>query len=49
VDAVTEQLKTLKVGDALEAGIEMGPVVEQQQLEQEITSRRRRSWTRTTG
>jgi alpha-ketoglutaric semialdehyde dehydrogenase len=36
VDAVTERLKTLKVGDALEQGIEMGPVVEQQQLEQDL-------------
>jgi aldehyde dehydrogenase (NAD+) len=36
VAAVTERLKTLKVGHALESGIEMGPVVEQPQLDQDL-------------
>jgi len=36
VAGVTERLQTLKVGDALEAGTEMGPVVESPQLEQDL-------------
>ncbi len=36
VAAVSERLGSLKVGHALEAGIEMGPVVEQPQLEQDL-------------
>jgi alpha-ketoglutaric semialdehyde dehydrogenase len=36
VAAVSERLKSLKVGDALEPGIEMGPVVEAPQLEQDL-------------
>jgi acyl-CoA reductase-like NAD-dependent aldehyde dehydrogenase len=33
VNAMTEKMKSLKVGDALEAGIDIGPVVDQKQLD----------------
>ena len=36
VSALTERLGTLKVGDALAAGIEMGPVVEDPQLQTDL-------------
>lgn len=36
VDAVTERLKALKVGNALEAGTHIGPVVDEKQLEQDL-------------
>ena len=37
VAAVREQLAALKVGDALEAGIDIGPVVDASQLEQDLS------------
>jgi acyl-CoA reductase-like NAD-dependent aldehyde dehydrogenase len=36
VAAVKEKLSTLKVGDALQAGIDIGPVVDADQLEQDL-------------
>lgn len=36
VTALTERLAALKVGDALESGIDIGPVVSAQQLEQDL-------------
>ncbi len=37
VAAVTEKLKTLKVDDALAAGTDIGPVVDQSQLDQDLS------------
>jgi aldehyde dehydrogenase (NAD+) len=37
VNAMTEKLKSLKVGDALEAGIDIGPVVDQKQLDVDMS------------
>ena len=37
VQAMTEKLKSLKVGDALEAGIDIGPVVDQKQLDVDMS------------
>jgi acyl-CoA reductase-like NAD-dependent aldehyde dehydrogenase len=37
VHAMTEKLKSLKVGDALEAGIDIGPVVDQKQLDVDMS------------
>jgi aldehyde dehydrogenase (NAD+) len=37
VSAVSERLRTLKVDDALKAGTEMGPVVDQSQLDQDLS------------
>jgi aldehyde dehydrogenase (NAD+) len=36
VDAVTKKLKTLKVDDALKDGTDIGPVVDERQLEQDL-------------
>ena len=36
VAALTAKMKTLKVDDALKAGTDIGPVVDQQQLEQDL-------------
>jgi aldehyde dehydrogenase (NAD+) len=36
VDAVAERMKTLKVDDALKPGTEIGPVVDQSQLDQDL-------------
>ncbi len=37
VDAVSERMKRLVIGDALKQGIEIGPVVDQNQLEQDLS------------
>ena len=37
VNAMTEKMKSLKVGDALEAGIDIGPVVDQKQLDVDMS------------
>ncbi len=37
VKAVTDKLQSLKVGDALEAGIDIGPVVDQKQLDVDMS------------
>ncbi len=37
VAAMVEKLKSLKVGDALEAGVDIGPVVSQSQLDQDLS------------
>jgi aldehyde dehydrogenase (NAD+) len=37
VDAVTARMATLKIGDALAAGIDIGPVSSQSQLEQDLS------------
>ncbi len=42
VDAVTERLKKLVVGDALKEGTQIGPVVDQRQLDQDLKYHRDR-------
>ena len=46
VAAMIERLKALKVDDALKAGTEIGPVVDQQQLEQDLRLHRDRPQAR---
>jgi aldehyde dehydrogenase (NAD+) len=36
VAALIERMKALKIGDALEAGVDIGPVVDQRQLDQDL-------------
>ena len=47
VDAMIARMKTLKIDDALKAGTDIGPVVDQSQLEQDLrlraASRRRKA------